>query len=74
MTFSYFQELMQLRELSREPLVYQSASNPVGMGNVLPIEYGGCALGQALQAAFHSLPGANNDEKGNWAIYSANGM
>lgn len=54
--------------------MYQSVSNAVGMGNVLPIAYGGCAIGQALQAAFHSLPGVNNGEKKSWAIYSANGM
>lgn len=67
---SYFQELMRLRQRSQEPLVYESVSMPVKMGNALPIAYGGFNSGLAIQAAFHSLAPAG---KADWAIYSANG-
>jgi acyl-CoA thioesterase II len=71
---SYFQDLIRLREVSREPLVYQSIAKPVKMGNVLPIAYGGYTSALSIQAAFHSLPGNTNKEKSSWAIYSANGI
>jgi hypothetical protein len=70
---SFFQELLRLRKLSTEPLVYQSVSMPLGMGDALPNAYGGCAIALGIQAAFHSLPGASIEENASWAIYSANG-
>jgi acyl-CoA thioesterase II len=71
---SYFQDLIRLRELTQEPLVYQSIAKPVSMGNTLPIAYGGYTCALAIQAAFHSLPGSTKEEQSSWAIYSANGL
>lgn len=70
---SYFQEMIRLKQVSTQPLVYESITLPVRMGNALPIAYGGYTSCLAVQAAFHSLPGQSQAEKDDWAIYSANG-
>lgn len=76
MSASYFQELIRLREVSKNPLVYQSVRNPAKAGNTLPISYGGLSIASSIQAAFHSLPEIRNEESKSspWAIYSANGL
>ncbi|UZJ55771.1 hypothetical protein CBS101457_005091 [Exobasidium rhododendri] len=71
---SFFQDLMRLRQVSQEPLVYETVSKPVKMGNALVIAYGGFTSAVAVQAAFHSLPDSADNSRSSWAIYSAMGL
>lgn len=49
-----------------QPGRFKSINNPPKMGNAMPIAYGGCAIGIAVQAAHYDIPA-------NHRIYAANG-
>jgi hypothetical protein len=74
MSSSYFQDLIRLRQVSQEPLVYESIHAPVKMGNATPIAYGGWTSALAFQAAFHSLPGVTDADRAPWAAYTIAGV